>query len=138
VENSGLQGTPDPQPSAASGTGRWTPDERADLRLRSAEARAVAKVATARYAALVIECQRGFLRAKELRDQVDAARQELRGTVSRYADLLKQLDTPPEQTLRLVKNMVDESTPRAAESFDVMSDVVRWCIEAYYGDAPAA
>jgi hypothetical protein len=115
-----------------------TPDERAEMRLRSADARAAAKAATERYAAVLLESQRRIVQSREVREHVESARQELCDTVSRYAVLLKQLETPPERTLCLVKGMVDESTRRSADRINVMNEAVRSCIEGYYGDAPAA
>jgi hypothetical protein len=64
-----------------------------------------------------------------------AIRAELRASVTAYARHLRTDGVPPERMLVLVKSAVREATPAeldAVEARDLMEDVVRWSIDAYY------
>jgi len=69
-----------------------------------------------------------------------AAVQQLRQLVAAYARHLKERGLPPERTVGFVKALVRETdVPCGRPLLSLESDVVRWCIEAYYadGEAPA-
>jgi hypothetical protein len=64
-----------------------------------------------------------------------ALRAELRAGVTAYVRLLRADGVPPERMLVLVKSTIREATPLgldAHEVRDLVEDVVRWSVEAYY------
>lgn len=67
--------------------------------------------------------------------QAAAGRQALREAISRYSGLLKDLGTPPERTLFLLKRLVRESVSPVVDEVETMlllQNVVVWCVEGYY------
>ena len=63
----------------------------------------------------------------------------LRANVVAYVRELQHEGLPPEQMLVRIKTALREILPReldAAASRDLMSDVVRWSIDAYYAERP--
>jgi hypothetical protein len=115
--------------------------ESAELRERAALAREAAGWATARYADLVIESAHHLSASKSILERTRAAREATQESISRYALALKALGTPPERTLRLVKEVVNESIPALRETADahpLIEEAVHWCIESYYRSTPAA
>ena len=125
-----------PEELSSRETGHPTGSERLTLRDRAAAARARAAIAAADYRRLLADLDRQIAIAKETRAASEAVRETFRREVCAYVLVLKQLDHSPERTLRLVKETVTEGTPRP-ESDGLMADVVRWCIEAYYGTSAA-
>ena len=68
-----------------------------------------------------------------------AVRIELRANVAAFVRELHDEGVPPEQMLVQVKHAIREILPSeldANASRDLMSDVVRWSIDAYYADLP--
>jgi len=64
-----------------------------------------------------------------------AIRAELRASVTAYVRHLRTDGVPPERMLVLVKSAVREVTPPeldAVEARELMEDVVRWSVDAYY------
>jgi hypothetical protein len=62
-------------------------------------------------------------------------REQLRASVGAYARRLRTDGVPSERMLVLVKSAVRDATPReldAIEARELMDEVVRWSIEAYY------
>lgn len=75
--------------------------------------------------------------ARMLQDS-GALRAQLRASVTAYVRRLKAEGLPPERTIVLVKSAVRDGTPPeldAWEARELMEDVVRWSVEAYYDDA---
>jgi hypothetical protein len=67
-----------------------------------------------------------------------ALRAQLRASVTAYVHSLRAEQLPPQQVLVQVKSAVREATPPELDVVDareLMEDVVRWSIEAYYGAA---
>jgi hypothetical protein len=67
-----------------------------------------------------------------------AARAQLRASVTAYVRCLRAEQLPPERVLVLVKSAVRDDTPPeldVADARELMEDVVRWSIEAYYQTA---
>lgn len=98
-----------------------------------------ASVARARSVAAAADCsmvliakERSIALSNKSREALDAARDALLRAVCEYALLLKQLDTSPERTLRLLKETVTEGAARPKPE-TLMDDAVRWCVESYYG-----
>ena len=122
-------------------TGALTQDERQALRERSEQARAAAAEAITNLTALFLRSRSQLDAMSRHREVIDATRAMLRESVERYAVLLRTLDTPPERVIRLVKETVAEQISHPElhdETGPIMENVVRWCIEAYYGSSPAA
>ena len=68
----------------------------------------------------------------------DALRAQLRASVAAYARRLKAEGQPSERMLVLVKTAVREAVPPefdAVEVRELLEDVVRWSVEAYYDAA---
>jgi hypothetical protein len=68
----------------------------------------------------------------------DALRAQLRASVAAYARRLKAEGQPPERMLVLVKTAVRDAVPPefdAVEVRELLEDVVRWSVEAYYDAA---
>ena len=73
----------------------------------------------------------------------DAARLQidLRGQVSLYARTMRQLGTPPERVVVLVRKLADDAAIRAhddaqsvvADHYELRDAVVTWAIGSYYG-----
>ena len=64
-----------------------------------------------------------------------ALRAQLRAYVTAYVRHLKAEGLPPERTIVLVKTAVRDGTPPELdvwEARELMEDVVRWSVEAYY------
>jgi hypothetical protein len=64
-----------------------------------------------------------------------ALRAQLRASVTAYVLHLRAGGAPPERMLVEVKSAVREATPPELDTFearDLMEDVVRWSVEAYY------
>jgi hypothetical protein len=64
-----------------------------------------------------------------------ALRAELRAAVTAYVRYLRVDGVPPERMLVLVKSAIREAAPPeldAHEARDLVEDVVRWSVEAYY------
>jgi hypothetical protein len=67
-----------------------------------------------------------------------ALRALLRASVTAYARRLHADGVPPQRMLVLVKTAVREATPAQLDPYearDLMEDVVRWSVEAYYDAA---
>jgi hypothetical protein len=103
--------------------------KRARQTIRESQDRALhSRSALARAQALVGASER-------LRDQALALRAQLQASVTAYARDLRADGVPCEQVLVLVKTTVRESTGpelHPAEASELMEDLVRWSIEAYY------
>lgn len=104
---------------------------------RSLEARARAAALAAEYSSLLIASEERLSFSKQSRAEMEAARESLHKAVGLYAALLKELNTPPEHTLRLVKETVTEHAARPRPEA-LLKDVVHWVVETYYGPPPAA
>lgn len=106
---------------------------RRDLAVAAGQARIASAEAALRYA-------KSF-RSVHLTGQPAAlGQQRLRESISRYSGLLKDLGTPPERTLFLLKRLVRENVATVigeVETMLLLQDVVVWCIEGYYSDTSA-
>ena len=94
----------------------------------SHERTAQSRLAVARAEALVGASDRVLQASTALRAQ-------LRASVTAYVHRLKREGLPPERMLVDVKSAVIEATPSDLEPFErreLMDEVVRWSIEAYY------
>lgn len=112
-----------------------------ELRERAAQARDTARRAAARYTELCTIVTSHIAHSQARREAAQLAQEAVHEAVDRYALLLKALGTPPEGTLRLVKEAVRENIPPALEHCQeqpFMEQVVVWCIESYYRSTPAA
>lgn len=130
---------PDPPPAITPG--RLTELELHALHERAAQARAAASAAVAHYAALLGESRHRLAATGRTLVSIDATREMVRQSVQRYVVSMKALGTPPETTLRLVKETVAEHMPhpeREDATRALSASVVTWCIEAYYDSSPAA
>jgi hypothetical protein len=112
---------------------RLTGDERTALRERAERARADAVGAAQRCVCLAAEVARLKSASDGRYAALSAARHELEETTSRFARLLKLLDTPPERAVTLLKEAVTEHVPlHSPEGRAIMEDVVRWGVRAFY------
>lgn len=71
-----------------------------------------------------------------IRGQADAAARQLRRSVEAYVLCLRQEKLPPENVVILVKSAVREALPyhvSAKETRELIDEVVRWSVEAYFG-----
>ena len=101
------------------------------LAVEAGEARIASAQAAHRYA-------KSFKSVHATGQQAAAGRQALREAISRYAGLLKQLGTPPERTLFLLKRLVRESVSPVIDEVETMlllQNVVVWCVEGYYNNS---
>jgi hypothetical protein len=112
---------------------RLTGDEPTALRERAERARAEAVAAAQRCVCLAAEVARLKSASDGKHAALSAARHELEETTSRFARLLKLLDTPPERAVTLLKEAVTEHVPlHGREGRAIMEDVVRWGVRAFY------
>jgi len=83
------------------------------------------------------------LEERARRDAEHSARTELEADVRRFAERLRQDGAPPEQGVRQIKSAVEPAVFNSARGSDgadvewrraLVSDVVRWFVEAYYAD----
>jgi hypothetical protein len=77
-------------------------------------------------------------RGERVVQQSLALRAQLRASVTAYVHHLRAEELPSERVLVLVKSTVREAAPPeldVVEARDLMEDVVRWSIEAYYQSA---
>ena len=89
-------------------------------------------------------------RLSDLRAPVTAGTEhELKRLVCEYADVLKALGFPAERVILAVKraanqaglrssSLLPQSTVQLSGEDRVLADMVRWCIERYYGTPPRA
>lgn len=111
-----------------------TPEQRAELRARSATARAHAKAAAGRCLELRMQFEASVSEQAEWRESLTRVLPELRESVGRYARCLKDEGAPPEQMLVLVKEALHEALPSFASGSSIILDMSVGCaIEAYYG-----
>lgn len=133
---------PAPRTPASSQTATFPRVSAADvasLTERSAEARARAAVLAHDYSLLLIASLEKVSLSRELQAVRDTARESLHLAVGLYATLLKEANTSPERTLRLVKETVTEQISHPSPDTEpLMNDVVHWVIEVFYGAPPAA
>ena len=112
---------------------RLTPDERRALLARAEEARSNSRVAAARCALLLAAAE---VRVKNSAATLAEAREimsQLELNVRIYTRLLRQVDTPPDQALSLVKETIAFEIPvRNITTRHLMDEVAFWCIDAYY------
>ena len=103
--------------------------DRARAAIRSARERtAISRSVLARAEALAGGSERVIQESIALRAQ-------LRASVTAYVRHLKSDGLPPERMLVLVKTTVREGLPEdldVYEARELMEDVVRWSVEAYY------
>ena len=130
-----------PDLAASLATGRLTEQERQTLHERVAAAHAAAADAVARFAALLEQSRNQLATTAGTLVAIEETREVVRQSVERYVVSMKALGTPPETTLRLVKETVAGQMPlpeRDDASRKLSASVVTWCIEAYYGGSSAA
>jgi hypothetical protein len=106
-----------------------TDQQRRELASRAGSARLASAQAAVRHAKSV-----GVEDATN--ERAVATRAVLRSSIGEYVVLLRQLDTPPERMLSLVKSLVRESVASVIDQQEtrlLLQSVVVWCVEAYYG-----
>ena len=115
-------------------TAPLTPEQRAELRARSATARSQAKAAAGRCLELKAMFEASVSEQAQWRESMTRVLPELREAVGRYARCLKDEGAPPEQMLVLVKEALHEALPSTARGSSAILDMSVGCaIEAYYG-----
>jgi hypothetical protein len=73
---------------------------------------------------------------QELSPSTDHVMQELRGCITTYASALRDLNTPPESAIVVVKRMISERLgPAVHIRAAINGAVVPWVIEAYFPPA---
>jgi len=130
-----------PDPPSSQGSERLIDQERQALYERAAAAHAAAAEAVACYAALFEQSRHGPAASEPPRVAIEATREMVRRSVQQYVVSMKALGTPPETTLRLVKETVAAQLthPERDDATRALSNsVVTWCIQAYYENLPAA
>lgn len=109
------------------------PEEQPTLSDRASAARCVAHAAAQRYVHIRRQCQLTVGSSHELRAAAHALREQLRDSVTSYAEVLRADEVLPERVIVLVKSAVVESDPlRDHDHRAVLEDVVRWAVDAYY------
>ena len=110
-----------------------SPEPRAQLRARSAIARASAKAAAARCLELKSKFEASISERAHWRESLTRVLPELRESVGRYARCLKAEGAPPEQMLVLVEEALHEALPSSMSGASAILDLSAGCaIEAYY------
>lgn len=104
---------------------------------RVADARAAACAAVDRYADLIDRDQPLAGRLEEHRNAGRAMLSSLHVEMGNYALALRELGTPPQQALVLVKHLAESESfqrvpSRSAVMLEVRSSLVDWFVEAYY------
>ena len=118
--------------------GSLTPEQRTQLRERSATARINAQAAAARCLELRIKFEASVAEQAQWRESLTRVLPELRESVGRYARCLKEEGAAPEQMLVLVKAALHEALPSSAVAASAILDMSVGCaIEAYYEQTAA-
>ena len=119
--------------SAGEVRGALTPEQCAELRARSATARANAKAAAARCLELRRTFENSISEQAQWKASLTRVLPDLRESVGRYARCLKSEGAAPEQMLVLVKEALHEALPSYVAGSSVILDMSVGCaIEAYY------
>lgn len=108
-----------------------------DLLARVADARAAACAAVDRYADLIDRDKPLVGRLDERRSAASAMLSQLHTEMGNYALALRELGTPPQEALVLVKHLAESDSfqrvpSRSAVMLEVRSSLVDWFVEAYY------
>ena len=107
------------------------------LLARVAEARAAACAAVDRYADH-LELDRPLIgRLEGRRSAASAMLSELHVEMRKYASALRELGTPPQRALVLVKHLAESASfqrvpSRSAVMLELRSSLVDWFVDAYY------
>lgn len=108
------------------------PEELAALRRRAREAREAAAAAAARYQALRERYDLQVRLRAERQNDERAARAQLRESIVSYVAILRRDNTPPERMLTLVKSAVGDAATDPLLRRQLLDEIVRWAVEAYY------
>lgn len=112
---------------------RLTPDERKALLARAEEARSNSRVAAARCALLLAASEVRMRQTEATLEEAREIKSQLEQNVRAFARLLRKFDTPPDQTLQLVKEAIAFEIPtRNLATRHLLDEVAFWCIDAYY------
>ena len=101
---------------------------------RLAAASVAARAATERYVEIRRQCDSTVEESRELLDVSRELREQLRHIVTSYVSILRLEGTPPERVIVQVKTAVEacELSLDAKRRRQVMEEVVRWAVDAYY------
>jgi len=116
-------------------------NHREDVRESARAARERARTLAARLLVLRSTATTKTLTAAVLVAEAKVLRDSLRATVSSHAQLMRELEEPPERVVTIVKELAadaarDAMTKASADWMKVRAlreDLVRWTIDAYYG-----
>jgi len=122
------------EPTAGQVTRSLTPEQRAQLRTRSREAREFAQVAAARCHELRAEFEARLSEQAQWRESFTRV-PELRDSISRYARCLRDEGEQPQRMLLLVKEAVHEAIPSIETRQPVLDLAIGFAIKAYYDEA---
>lgn len=116
-----------------SGTNFRSSDEFFQLRDRVAAARAQACAIAERDVQIRRTVDETRREARELRAEAAELRASLRNSVTAYVAELRGADVPPERAVLLVKSAIVESDSYPDKhQREVVEEVVRWAVNAYY------
>ncbi len=106
----------------------------AEARERAVAVRSASRETNAERAALLSALTARWATHRNLVEEIRRTQAQLRTEVCRYAVFARERDTPPERMLVALKDMVRATIDlNDRDAQELMADVVRWGIDAYYG-----